>query len=153
MSKIKEHTETHQKCSTCNEMKIHAEFYRDSSMKHGLSSYCKQCQKVYDKKYQLTDKYKVKVRKTKWRKQGIEVTYTQYEQMIAASNGACEICGKTENQFGKGMCVDHDHDTGTIRGILCTDCNMGVGNLKDDLDLLYKAVAYLERYTLIKEVC
>lgn len=113
-------------------------------MKNGLSPRCKSCQRAADLAYQTTDKYRRKVRRTLWRRQGIDITCERYEEMLAAQGGACSICERTENQFGKGMCVDHDHTTGLVRGILCTDCNMGIGNLKDDIALLRRAVAYLE---------
>ena len=148
MPRIKECTETKQRCSTCKEMKLYAEFYVDNSMKNGYSPYCKECQRGYDKKYQQTEKYRIKVRRQLWRRQGINITYNEYLSMLEGQGGKCAICDKIENQFGKGMCVDHDHVTGAVRGILCTDCNMGIGNLKDDVDLLRRALAYLEEHNM-----
>jgi len=60
-----------------------------------------------------------------------------------SANGACSICQKTEAD-GIALCVDHCHDTGTIRGILCNNCNAGIGMLGDDVAMLEKAISYLQ---------
>jgi len=61
--------------------------------------------------------------------------------MVDAVDGKCEICGNAE----EGLCVDHCHETGQIRGVLCRRCNRAIGQLGDNLEAVRKAVAYLER--------
>lgn len=63
--------------------------------------------------------------------------------MLDMQGGRCAICG-TDNT-GKRRCfhVDHNHDTGKIRGLLCGNCNSGLGNLRDDVGLLNRAIQYL----------
>lgn len=148
MPRIKFRNDTHQDCSTCGKIKPYEEFYRDKHSINGVSYSCKTCMREYDAKYRTTEKYRIKVRRQKWRDQGIKITYDEYKIMLAAQDGKCAICERTVNQFGKGMCVDHDHATGAVRGILCTDCNMGIGNLKDDVRLVRKALKYLEVHML-----
>ena len=69
--------------------------------------------------------------------------------MLADQNGVCAICGKDEpNEHGRTgkkfrLAVDHCHDTGVVRGLLCQKCNRASGLLKDDLTLLQKAMEYL----------
>lgn len=70
------------------------------------------------------------------RKYGI--TLEQFDAMSAAQNHACAICGSQEP-----LCVDHDHETGVIRGLLCGRCNKGIGLLGDSLEGLERAVRYL----------
>jgi hypothetical protein len=53
----------------------------------------------------------------------------------------CEICGGDNGK--KAMCVDHDHETGAVRGTLCSSCNTGIGMLKDNIEILTKAISYL----------
>jgi hypothetical protein len=68
----------------------------------------------------------------------------EYSTMLNTQGGVCAIC--------KGVCtralaVDHNHVTGKVRGLLCNNCNRGLGHLKDDVGLLRQAVMYLEDAT------
>ena len=68
--------------------------------------------------------------------------------MLEAQGGVCAICEKPErstSRYGriKKLAVDHDHDTGAVRGLLCANCNKGIGNLGDDPDILIAGAAYL----------
>lgn len=56
----------------------------------------------------------------------------------------CEVCGILVP--GKSLALDHCHDTGIVRGLLCQTCNTGIGHLKDNPELLRKAAIYLEQY-------
>ena len=64
----------------------------------------------------------------------------QYDAMYEERDGKCDVCSKAEET----LCVDHCHSTNKIRGLLCFDCNTGIGKLGDNLDGLSRAVAYLE---------
>jgi hypothetical protein len=75
-----------------------------------------------------------------------------YDSMLVKQEGKCAICG-TSNPVGEGnttkrltfaFAVDHCHATGKVRGLLCNPCNRGIGFLKDDVDLLAKAIKYLK---------
>ncbi len=72
------------------------------------------------------------------------ITPERYAEMLAEQGNACAICRSTEWP-GKGNRpqVDHDHDTGAVRGLLCSNCNHGLGQFRDNLDLLRAAIAYL----------
>lgn len=70
----------------------------------------------------------------------------QVEQMIAAQGGKCPICERQISVFGRGhggCAVDHDHDTGDVRAILCHSCNTGIGSFGDDVQLIERALLYL----------
>jgi hypothetical protein len=72
------------------------------------------------------------------------ITLEQYEAMLAAQGGTCALC-PTPTPGGKGRFhVDHCHDTGKVRGLLCMRCNTGIGCLNHNTDTLLKAVAYLK---------
>ena len=70
-----------------------------------------------------------------------------YDRMLTEQNGVCACCGgKETNPKKKHLSIDHCHKTGEVRSLLCDRCNRGIGALNDDLDILRKAVVYLERY-------
>lgn len=65
--------------------------------------------------------------------------------LIQNHNGFCDICGTDKSGYsGRNMCIDHDHKTGIVRGILCQKCNVGLGNFQDNPNLLLSAVKYLQ---------
>jgi hypothetical protein len=68
-----------------------------------------------------------------------DLTPGQFDDILAAQGGVCGVCGRESDQF----VVDHDHDTGQIRGVLCHKCNLGLGQFNDDHELLLKAASYL----------
>lgn len=74
------------------------------------------------------------------------ISLTDYQEILAKQKGKCAICGSTTSKvkIAKYLYVDHDHNTGEIRGLLCNNCNFGIGQFKDDVNLLLKAVEYLE---------
>lgn len=71
----------------------------------------------------------------------------QFQAILAAQNGICAICKQPENLMRAGMprplSVDHDHETGQIRGILCHRCNAAIGLMRDSTQLLEAAINYL----------
>lgn len=92
-------------------------------------------------------------------KKNFGIDIQQYEALLASQGGVCGCCGRSPEQNvkdPKGMPrrlgVDHDHETGAIRGILCHACNASIGQLGDTLDGLRRAVAYLERSQSSKRI-
>lgn len=68
------------------------------------------------------------------------LTIEQFETMVNEQGRACAICGDSPET----LCVDHCHNTGKVRGLLCHGCNRGIGLLRDNPDILRKAAAYVE---------
>jgi hypothetical protein len=77
------------------------------------------------------------------------MTHEQYEDMLMQQNGACAICGKPESRMIRGsvamLAIDHDHETGKVRGLLCSWCNRRLG-VFEDKTFVASAVKYLKRY-------
>ena len=67
------------------------------------------------------------------------LTLEQYDAMFAEQEGKCYLCG-----LAKRLAVDHNHTTGKVRRLLCSECNTGLGKFNDDPALLQKALDYLE---------
>src|SRR6185437_9382788 len=75
-----------------------------------------------------------------WLKYKYGLTIEEYKNMLSRQNWACAIC---ERKFGDMIPnVDHNHKTGKVRELLCFNCNTGLGNLKDDPKIVYKALNY-----------
>lgn len=101
--------------------------------------------KYYEDKYKNNEQYKRDhTNKRLLRVYG--VTLEQLEQMQVAQDNKCAICGNT---FQKSPlpCIDHNHTTGKLRGLLCYDCNRGLGVFKDNIKICESAVAYLKKWT------
>ncbi len=82
------------------------------------------------------------------------ITIDQYEEMERQQGGVCAICSRPEravdrhSQAPRRLAVDHDHSTGAVRGLLCGDCNKGLGHFADSPEMLGLAIAYLQKHTL-----
>jgi hypothetical protein len=80
------------------------------------------------------------------------IDLNDYIRMAVEQNNLCAICGRPETQKRggkvKALSVDHNHTTGAIRGLLCSDCNTGLGKLQDSQTVLYAAIAYLDRHVV-----
>ena len=75
----------------------------------------------------------------------------QYEWLLEQNNGVCRICRQPETRKSKSkaiptasLMVDHDHEGKAVRGLLCHNCNVGIGAFKDDIEILEAAIKYLE---------
>lgn len=73
-----------------------------------------------------------------------KITLEDYNKMFKEQEGKCKICNKSVDEFKKGLVVDHCHETGKIRGLLCTNCNTGIGSLGDNIYILQRSIEYLK---------
>ena len=73
------------------------------------------------------------------------ITVEQYEEMLAAQGGKCALCGGMMDE-GRRLAVDHDHETGEVRGILHVRCNTAIALFKDSPEICRKAAEYLEKF-------
>jgi hypothetical protein len=98
--------------------------------------------RVYRKEWATKnhDKYLENIRNYR-RMKKYGVTPAQWIELLRAQEGACALCLQTV----ESLCVDHDHETGEVRGLLCKSCNLVLGHLDKDPDLLGRIVAYLKR--------
>ena len=126
-------------CKECEEEKPLEDFPKNKEMRDGHINLCKKCKySKYYKSRNSSDEYWSG--QLKW-KYGIDIE--EYNNLLHSQKGLCAICGG--NNKGKRLCVDHRHDTGKIRGLLCTTCNKAVGQLGDTPESLRKALEYLEK--------
>lgn len=69
------------------------------------------------------------------------IDYEQYKALMEKQSGLCAICKERA-----AVDIDHDHKTDVVRGLLCRSCNVGLGQFKDDIEMLEKALAYLRHW-------
>lgn len=77
------------------------------------------------------------------------ISLYDYNRMLESQKGCCAICGGVAPGRYGVFAVDHDHDTGEIRALLCDHCNVGLGNFHEDKELLTAAIQYLEKHHAI----
>lgn len=131
-------------CSVCKEIKPLDDFHNQKENQDGKTYQCKICRRKRYKEYSQTNQAKIKLKARK-RKHTSFFTKEYWDSKFEEQGGKCAICGTTDP--GKiSFCADHCHDTLEPRGILCRKCNSGIGLLKDDIELLKKAIEYLEYY-------
>lgn len=152
-------------CKICGELKSKEYFYKSYSK-------CKACILIRSREYYLENKDNIKKRNKNWqqnnrdrinisrRKRKLKnpqhfyllgrswqlkqygLSFEEYEIMLRKQKNKCLICKKTM----KKICVDHNHKTNKVRGLLCDQCNKGIGIFNDNIDLLKEGIKYLETY-------
>jgi hypothetical protein len=127
------------RCADCKELKPYSDFPPSKKAKDGCHSYCKVCnnrrsQESRKRLHGGSRHYHLKHR--------YGIGADDFDRMVAEQGGVCAICGRPDPEH-----VDHDHETGAVRGILCFNCNGGLGQFRDDIDALQCAAVYLEGKT------
>jgi hypothetical protein len=123
-------------CARCAEVKSRTEFGSNKASKDGVTTYCKPCHAVVTrenkiKKYGSERNYLLQYR--------YGITEDDFERMLAQQGGLCAICRAVPGAF-----VDHSHETGQVRGVLCFNCNNGLGHFGDNTVLLESAALHLD---------
>lgn len=160
------------KCTRCDKTKPISEFHKSSS-KRGHMTWCKKCQAEYNtgiyyherggkermKRYSKEYYHRRLAKDPNWHrnqhlKQRYGITIEDYDRMLKEQGGRCKICqtpgvksiilGDRHNRYHR-LYIDHDHETGEIRGLLCYHCNIVLGHLFDDLERARAVVKHLEQ--------
>jgi len=137
------------KCLGCGEVFPVDVFRRKNNTRH-LKSRCLPCTQK-QKKSVLTSEQ----RKKHTLKNSYGITLNHYNDMLERQSGRCLICDckfdmsyKPKGGSGaKSPCVDHCHTTGKIRGLLCSNCNKGIGCLKENISILSRAIQYIANHS------
>jgi hypothetical protein len=131
-------------CGSCKKKKSLIAFSNSPNRSSGVSGWCKEC----ENKNKRT-KYQNRIRNSNLKKYGLDET--GYQKLLQKQEGKCKICGIHETDapsVGSSrrgiLCVDHNHVTNKIRGLLCSKCNTGLGLFFDDVSNLEKAILYLK---------
>ena len=126
---------THRVCYLCGVEKPIEKFGKKKKFAMGYDYECRDChnQKARQKNIETN----------------FGITMTEFGAMEKAQGGGCAICGRQERRTRRGrlarLAVDHDHETGEVRGLLCARCNAAIGLFDDELQILENAVEYLRK--------
>lgn len=154
-------------CSRCKTSKPSSAFSKDKRYRDGLQSYCREC--VADYRVENKERIDTQIKaakeanpdkyKDQWMRNQYGISLEYYRELLKNQGGVCAICG-TDNpgqRAGKPLsfCVDHDHSCCSgkkscgkcVRGLICTNCNFGIGSLKDSIPLLQSAIQYIQENT------
>ena len=127
-------------CRTCGSELPLSEYSPSFQRADGRSSSCKQCSNEAFKAARKNDYYVLRL---------YGLTIAEYDALLASQRGVCAICGKPETKkYGRTggsyrLAVDHDHETGRVRALLCHACNVAIGSFNHDAELLALAIRYL----------
>jgi len=147
----------HKQCQKCKEDKEITDFYKNRNCTGGYDTTCKSCFKSRATEYYLNNKKTVLERHSKdWlsqKQRNLKKKYgmslEDYVIQFTEQNGCCYICKEQHVLFDKAvnqLVVDHNHNTGKVRKLLCNKCNQGLGLFQDNFDLLTKAAEYLKEH-------
>jgi hypothetical protein len=159
------------RCRLCNELEPLSDFYAMTGMRDGHRNECKACNLARRKaayaanpgptservqawrdahperhadnqrRYEARPEYSTEVREGHLRRK-FGITLEQYEARLREQGGGCAVC-KRPPKPGKSLHVDHDHETGYVRGLPCFRCNAALGQLDDDLERIEAALTYV----------
>jgi len=117
------------RCCDCGETKPRSAYYKNKAKSDGLQTWCKSCHDTRMRGNTLRRMY--------------GITEDDYDEMYRAQRGCCWICGVHQSTLKRRLNVDHDHESGDVRALLCCNCNKGIGLLGDDPKTVQQAANYL----------
>ena len=137
-------------CNKCRRTLAKTEFYKDKNCADGRMGYCKYCykelyaashrQRAIDYYYRNQDEsckkkrerpnktYKARIANAK---HSYGLADAELQELLLAQQGCCKICGRDFGSLSVEYHIDHDHDTGAVRGLLCPACNTAVGLIEN----------------------
>jgi hypothetical protein len=146
---------TEKRCPRCDTVKPVDDFYRNRSASDGRQGYCKPCwtEKAKTSNFRATGRY---YHRGHHLRKMYGITVAEYDAMLAESGGKCWVCGEAETATHPktgtlfSLAVDHDHDTGEVRGLLCFVCNKTIRSTGDDRGRLMALIQYLDTRSPVK---
>lgn len=168
-------------CSKCKVEKPYSEFGVHPNTRLRLRSACKGCELTYrsqpevkariklaaariyrnpggkekalarSRKFRKTEKGKLTNLKSVLSRYGL--TFETYTAILRLQGECCAICKLHMSQMDRRICVDHDHETGAVRALLCNNCNAGIGYFRENVGYLEIAITYLKKHKPSNLVC
>lgn len=120
-----------------------------------LESYCPACNKLKLDAYLKANKEKIKAYRLTISKDTLKniqlqyafgITINDYNDMLTKQDRACAICKRAASLFKRALAVDHSHETGKVRALLCGGCNTALGHLKEDFTVAINMAKYIQEH-------
>lgn len=133
-------------CKRCHEDKCEDMFPKCARKSNGRQSWCKACNSEYGSK-KRSENWEDNYFKRLWKVYGL--TKEAFSELLSACDGLCQCCGiemerrVSASKSSSTLCVDHDHITGDVRGLLCRNCNMALGCIGHDPNVAKNMANYL----------
>jgi hypothetical protein len=151
-------TATSRHCGKCDQTRPASDFYRSSRNADGLQSPCIPCRRAYKKENRARlrawriehEAANPEVYRDRRLRMAYGITAAQYDALSESQGRVCAICLRPPHEGGgvngspKALAVDHCHESGLIRGLLCTMCNTALGKFGDDAERVARAAEYLK---------
>lgn len=149
------------RCSKCKETKPVSAFSKNKAMRDGYGNWCKACRGIYHNSEEAKIKRRDYMRRLRSTPEGYRkarsaqllckygIDMDDYDDMFRFQNGQCAICYRTPEECSdartgtQALFIDHDHESGHVRGLLCNRCNRAIGMFGHDVALLRLAAEYL----------
>lgn len=134
------------RCTKCKVTKALTEYKYHPKAKDNKASWCKDCSNKASLNYYYKHKERIlpKMRNNNLIK-NYGIDQAEYDKMLIEQDGKCMICLKHHTAIEYPLCVDHDHNTGVVRGLLCMNCNTIIGHAHDDVTILESAIKFLNK--------
>ena len=171
---MERNSEKRKTCNHCKRSRPLSDFHKCRTEPDGLQRRCFSCSSMASKKWRLRNYAEILAREKKRREDDPErfskyrmnsvasgtrsrcsrirhlhkkygLTQSRYDQILKSQNGVCAICRGQPNGRFKRLQVDHCHSTGTVRGLLCWKCNVVLGKVSDDPEILTRMIDYLSK--------
>lgn len=123
-------------CSICKIEKSIDDFYKVKG-KYRFP-YCRDCSKQKNSEWKRANRERRNLQERLWK---LGISAEEYNKLMESANGRCQICDKETDI----LCIDHCHSSSRIRGMLCVNCNHGLGKFGDDPNNLQAAIRYLQK--------
>lgn len=135
VSKLEVQSIRMKKCKKCQEVKDKKDF-------QPKQCYCKSCKNIIARELYNPKIAKGYALKRFWPGSTATEAQANYNLLLLQQNGKCSICARHQSEFNRALCVDHNHKTGKVRGLLCNMCNQAYGLLKESTQAIENLFNY-----------
>ncbi|WP_405748329.1 endonuclease VII domain-containing protein [Streptomyces canus] len=139
-------------CNACGIEKPLDQYNKRAASKDGLNGWCRPCVNAKSTAWYHNNRERARKNHREWNlRSQYGISEADFLNLLEVQGGKCALCPVVFSTEGprRNLCVDHDHDTGLVRGLLCARCNTSIGQLGDNAEGLRRALAYVEAGTYL----